>query len=214
MVKRVILIRAAETDWNRLGRWQGWVASPLNEHGRRQAQKLAQFIRHLELSALYSSDLVRAQQTAEILAGSLGFAPVFDARLRERSVGAWQGMTVQEMHLWYPDEFAELLADPEHYRMEGAESRADVRARMREVFDAISAREFGETIGIVSHTTAIKLLLDDLIPGTGVLDQDFGNSSVTTLQRGEGGWHVVVAQDISHLEGMESQAVPEVEADR
>jgi broad specificity phosphatase PhoE len=214
MVKRVILIRAAETDWNRLGRWQGWVASPLNEHGRRQAQKLAQFIRHLNLSALYSSDLVRAQQTAEILAAGLGFVPVYDARLRERNVGAWQGMTLQEMHRWYPDDFDQLLADPEHFRMEGAESRADVRGRMRQAFDEAMQREAGETIGIVSHTTAIKLLLDDLIPGSGVLDQDFGNTSVTTLHASDHGWQVVVAQDISHLEGMESQAVPEVEADQ
>jgi broad specificity phosphatase PhoE len=212
MVKRMIFIRAGETDWNRIGRFQGWVASPLNEHGRRQAHKLAQFIRHMELCALYSSDLVRARQTASILAEGLGFAPVFDPRLRERNVGTWQGMTLQEMREWYPAEFAEMLTHLDTFRMEGAESRAEVRARMRAAFDEIIAQETGETVGIVSHTTAIKLLLDQLVPELGVIDLDFGNTSVTTLVRGEHRWEVVVAQDVSHLEGMESQAVPEVES--
>lgn len=211
MVKRVVFIRAGETDWNRLGRWQGWVASPLNAHGRRQAHKLAQFIRNLGLSALVSSDLVRARQTAELLDEVLDFAVVYDARLRERSVGAWQGMTLQEMRDWYPDDFAQLAGDPEHFRVAGAESRADVRLRMRAAFDAVIEADAGETVGIVSHTTAIKLLLDQLIPGSGILDLDFGNTSVTTIHAGERGWEVVVAQDTSHLEGMESQAVPEVE---
>ena len=130
MVKRVVFIRAGETDWNRMGRWQGWVASPLNAHGRRQAQKLAQFIRNLGISALCSSDLVRARQTAELLAGVLEFPVTYDARLRERNAGAWQGMTLHEMRDWYPDEFAQLLADPEEFRVAGAESRADVRSRM------------------------------------------------------------------------------------
>ncbi|MFN8379198.1 MAG: histidine phosphatase family protein [Anaerolineae bacterium] len=211
MVKRVVFVRAGETDWNRLGRWQGWVASPLNAHGCRQAQKLAQFIRNLGLSALYSSDLVRARQTADLLAQELEFPVVYDARLRERNVGAWQGMTLQEMRDWYPDDFAQLMTDPEEFRVAGAESRADVRLRMRAALDAAIAADTGETIGIVSHTTAIKLLLDQLIPDLGVLELDFGNTSVTTIHTCETGWEVVVAQDVSHLEGMESQAVPEVE---
>ncbi len=211
MVKRLVFIRAAETDWNRIGRWQGWVASPLNEHGRRQAGKLARFVRHLGLGALYSSDLVRAAQTAEILAEALEFAPVFDARLRERSVGTWQGMTVEEMRAWYPADHQALLDDPEHYRIEGGESRLDVRTRMRAAFDDIVRKERGETVAILSHTSAIKLLLDQFLPHSDVLDVDFGNTSVTTLLKNGAGWEVVVAQDVSHLEGMESQAVPEVE---
>lgn len=211
MVKRVVFIRAAETDWNRLGRWQGWVASPINAHGRRQAEKLAQFVRNLGLAALYCSDLVRARQTAEILTGALGFAPVFDARLRERGVGHWQGLTVEEMRAWYPAGFQQMLDDPEYSRAEGIESRADVRARMQSALADFLQTDAGETIGILSHTTSIKLLIDLLLPGAGILAQDFGNTSVTTLVQTDDSWKIIVAQDLSHLEGMESQAVPEVE---
>jgi probable phosphoglycerate mutase len=211
VVKRLVFIRAAETDWNRIGRWQGWVASPINAHGRRQAEKLARFVRHLGLSALYSSDLVRATQTAQILAGALAYEPGFDPRLRERGVGIWQGLTMDEMRTWYPAQFQALLDDPEHYRIEGAESRADVRQRMRAAFDDILREDRGETVGVLSHTSAIKLLLDQIVPDADVLDLDFGNTSVTTLLKKSTDWEIVVAQDVSHLEGMESQAVPEVE---
>ena len=95
-VRRVILIRPGETDWNRDGRWQGWVAAPLNEHGRRQAEALAKFVRNIGMRALYSSDLRRAVETAELLAERLVFEPIYDARLRERNIGAWQGLTLDE----------------------------------------------------------------------------------------------------------------------
>ena len=66
-VERIIFIRPGETDWNKLERWQGWVAVPLNEHGRRQSEALARFLRAIGRAALYTSDLKRARQTAVLL---------------------------------------------------------------------------------------------------------------------------------------------------
>src|SRR5215207_3081510 len=108
-VNRIVLIRPGETDWNRIGRWQGWVATPLNPLGRRQVEKLANFIRHIGMTALYSSDLQRAVETADILAARLGFAPIYDARLRERNIGEWQGMTLDEMEAWYPEAYQQCI---------------------------------------------------------------------------------------------------------
>src|SRR5579871_2666095 len=101
-VKRIVFIRPGETDWNRLGRWQGWVSIPLNDLGVRQARALATFIRHIGMGALYTSDLKRAAQTADLLAEQLSFQPIPDARLRERSIGFWQGLTQAELQAWYP----------------------------------------------------------------------------------------------------------------
>lgn len=211
MVKRVIFIRPGETDWNRMGRWQGWVASPLNAHGRAQAAALSRFVRHIGVSALYTSDLRRALQTAAPLAEALGFAPIPDARLRERSVGLWQGLTLQEMRDWYPDDFRALLADREHFRIPGGESRQEVRQRMREAFDDIIAQDAGETIAILSHTAAIKLLLEDLLSGISGDSLEIGNTSATTIRRAEAGWTLVAADDLTHLEGLEAQSVNEPE---
>jgi broad specificity phosphatase PhoE len=210
-VKRVILIRPGETDWNRMGRWQGWVAAPLSAHGRQQAQALANFVRNIGMSALYTSDLQRAVETAECLVEPLGSTPIVDVRLRERNIGDWQGLTLVEMRAWYGDEYAKLLADPNGYRVPGGESRDDVRKRMRAAFDEIVGKENGETIGILSHTTAVKTLLEDLLPGYNPQELSLDNTSVTTIRTIDGGWELVAADDITHLEGLETKAVPELE---
>lgn len=211
-VKRVIFIRPGETDWNREGRWQGWVAAPLNVHGRRQAQALANYVRNIGLSALYTSDLRRALETAETLAERLGFEPIPDERLRERNIGLWQGLTLEEMKAWYPEQYAALKQDAENFKIPGGESRADVRKRVRAAFRDFIKADLGETIAILSHTTAIKALLNDLIPSYDPLSSDIGNTSVTTIARQQdGSWVLVADNDISHLEGIETQAVPELE---
>jgi broad specificity phosphatase PhoE len=211
-VKRIILIRPGETNWNREGRWQGWVAAPLNEHGRRQAEALAKFVRNIGMSALYSSDLRRAAETAELLAARLGFKPVYDARLRERNIGAWQGLTLDEMRDWYPDEYELLLNDVDRFRIPGGESRAEVRARMVAALDDILNKNQGETVGIISHTTAIRALLAHLIPDCDPNRVEVNNTSVTTLVRADANqWQLVAANDVMHLEGLPSHSARELE---
>ncbi len=211
-VKRLVFIRPGETDWNKLGRWQGWVSIPLNELGERQARALASFIRNIGMSALYTSDLRRALKTAECLAERLSFAPIPDERLRERNIGMWQGLTRAEIEAWYPADYTAMLADVDGYRVDCGESRSDVRARVRAALADILKRESGETVGILSHTTAIKILLADLIPGYDPLDVDLDNTSVTTIRAKDSGWELVAVDDVMHLEGLERRASRELEA--
>jgi broad specificity phosphatase PhoE len=211
-VKRVIFIRPGETDWNQQVRWQGWVASPLNDLGKRQAERLANYIRHINLKALYTSDLKRALQTADILAKNLGFESVPDERLRERNIGEWQGLTIDEMKTWYPDQYQNLLTDAENYRVPGGESRADVRKRMVEAFDVILKQDKGETVGVISHTTAIHELLAAVIPDNTNQEVAVSNTSVTTIALNETGkWQLVASDDVLHLEGLPTQTSPELE---
>lgn len=212
-IKRLAFIRSGETDWNLSGRWQGWVASPLNEHGQLQMQRLANFVRHLGLSALYSSDSVRAKQSAEILATTMGFDPIYDGRLRERSIGFFQGLTVPEIHGWYREEYQQLSADPENYKIPLGESLHDVAIRAKAVIDDILKTSNGDTdgevtIGILSHTTTTHLMLKALIPDLSDDGLAFANSSVTTVGRTEEGWKLIHANDLSHLEGLESRYMP------
>lgn len=209
-VQRIVMIRPGETMWNRMGRWQGWVAAPLSDYGRQQAAALARFVRHIKLAALYTSDLKRATETADMLAKELRFAPTPDARLRERNIGIWQGLTLDEMRAWYPDEYATLLNDVDSYRMTNGESRNDVRTRMLEAFGDILRDDKGETVGILSHTTALKVLLAAIIPNFDPIDDDIGNTSVTTIVRDGSVWKIVAVNDISHLEGLESKPFPEL----
>lgn len=211
-VKRVIFIRPGETEWNRLGRWQGWVAVPLNELGRRQARQLALYIRNIGLGALYTSDLRRAVETANILAEELGFAPVLDSRLRERNIGAWQGLTLDEMCAWYPEEYARLLEDPDKFKVPGGESRRTVLERALQAFNGILAQDKGETVGVLSHTTTIHALLRELVGDQYASEVAVSNSSVTTITRsGAGAWKLVTVDDVLHLEGLETKRYPELE---
>lgn len=93
---RLLLVRHGETDWNAAGRLQGQTDRPLSDHGRRQASRLADELVGEEVEAIYSSDLVRARETAEIVGRRLGVPVDLDPDLREKDWGTWEGLTVVE----------------------------------------------------------------------------------------------------------------------
>jgi broad specificity phosphatase PhoE len=92
----LLLVRHGETDWNAAGRLQGHTDRPLSDFGRRQARQLAEELAGQQLEAIYSSDLVRARETAEIIGERLSLPVVLDADLREKDWGNWEGLTPVE----------------------------------------------------------------------------------------------------------------------
>src|SRR5688572_10410020 len=103
---RILVARHGETDWNRLGSWQGQADPPLNDDGRRQAAALAEKLAGDRIAAVYSSDLRRASETAEALGTRLGVEVVLDRGLREIDVGSWSGLTRDEVETRFPEGFA------------------------------------------------------------------------------------------------------------
>jgi broad specificity phosphatase PhoE len=101
-VTTILLARHGETDWNRENRWQGWADPPLNESGRAQAVGLAKQLQETPFDAVYSSDLRRARDTAEIVAAPHGVPVVTDPGLREIDVGSWSGLTHAEIEERFP----------------------------------------------------------------------------------------------------------------
>jgi probable phosphoglycerate mutase len=93
----ILLVRHGQTDWNLAHRWQGHVDIPLNETGRRQARLLARRLETLPIKAIYTSDLIRASETANIVAEPLGILPIPDPALRERNGGKFQSLTFDEL---------------------------------------------------------------------------------------------------------------------
>ena len=96
------MVRHGETDWNRQRRFQGRADQPLNEAGRGQARELAELLHGEPVSAVYTSPLRRALETAEILAGNFGLRPEPLDALLEIDVGAWEGLTIDEVRTTYP----------------------------------------------------------------------------------------------------------------
>jgi broad specificity phosphatase PhoE len=92
-VTTLLLARHGETEWNREERYQGHADPPLNATGRAQAEELAESLADESIDAVYSSDLRRASETAEIVGARLGIAVEQEPALREIDVGSWQGLT-------------------------------------------------------------------------------------------------------------------------
>jgi broad specificity phosphatase PhoE len=210
-IKRVIFVRPGETDWNFSERWQGWLDAPLNSHGRHQVGRLAMLLRNIGIGALYTSDLRRAAETADVICKHTGIECKADKRLRERDIGRWQGLKLDEVKEWFPKDYEEYMADRMAYVFPGGESLVQVQERTCAAFNDILKEDAAETVAIVSHTVSIRVLLMTLIDGYDAVTARLGNSSVTTIARDGDGWKMVVPNDTMHLDGLESRIVKEME---
>lgn len=115
---RIVLIRHGQSEWNALGRWQGQADPQLSDLGRAQARAAARSLGALD--AVWASDLLRAAETATIIAGELGVGPVVvDPDFRERDAGEWSGLTRAEIDVRYPG-YLEPPSD-EHSAFGGAQ---------------------------------------------------------------------------------------------
>jgi broad specificity phosphatase PhoE len=154
-VTTLLLARHGETDWNRDGRWQGHSNTRLNESGRRQAAELAEALDGVDV--LYSSDLDRARETAEIVAARLGLEVRFDRRLRERSFGAWEGLTMDDIESRYAEPYRRWRAGESH-GAEDAEPFEAFGARVQEFLQDVLARHPEETVLVIAHGGAIRVI--------------------------------------------------------
>jgi len=151
----LLLVRHGETDWNREGRWQGQSDTPLNDVGREQAARLAAELDGVDV--VYSSDLARARETADILAARLELTVRIDRRLRERSFGAWEGKTAPEIEVEFAAEHARWLAG-EGPGADDAEPAADFAARVQAFVAEVLERHPDETVLIVAHGGSIRVI--------------------------------------------------------
>jgi broad specificity phosphatase PhoE len=202
---RLILVRHGETPWNVTLQYQGQANVPLNERGCTQARLGAERLRHAGAIALYSSDLARAYETAEIIGAALDLAPQPTPDLREIDVGQWEGLTPEELYRRFPDHMREYERDPARTVRLGGESYAQLQQRALRWLDTITnTHQPGDTIIAVSHGGTIRALLCHVI-GLDLIN--FGriwldNGSFTELQFGRNGWRLLRLNDAAHLEGL------------
>ncbi len=158
MTRRLVLLRHGQTAWNAELRAQGHADISLDDTGRAQAAAVAPYLAALRPVRLWSSDLARARETAEYVASAAGLPVQIDPRLREYDVGVRSGLTTAEFEQRYPAEYAAWLAHDESLLVEGAETMAQVRARvlpaLRECHEALAP---GETGIVVMHGACLKV---------------------------------------------------------
>lgn len=203
-MKHVYLIRHGQTEWNAEGRWQGQLDVPLSDEGRTQARALADHLSQSGFRAVYASDLMRAAETARILADATN-APLFlDARLRELNLGVFQGLTHAEIRARYPDDDEQMRVNYLDHVIPKGESRRAMQERMYESWLEMLARTGSDPVAIVSHGGAIRILLLRLLDPADhplVMTLQITNTAWTVLRiLDDGSIRMLVAADYSHLE--------------
>ena len=154
LVTTLLLVRHGETDWNRDGRWQGHSDTHLNDAGREQAARLAAELDGVDV--IYSSDLARARETAEIVAERVELPVHVDERLRERSFGAWEGKTGPEIETEFASAHAQWRAGGPG--ADDAEPFAAFAARVESFLAEVLERHPDETVLIVAHGGSIRVM--------------------------------------------------------
>ena len=154
----VILIRHGQSQGNAEGRFGGHTDTPLSPKGRKQAKATAKALASEKFSAIYSSDLPRAIETATPLANLTGATLITTDAFRERSVGVMEGLTFEEAAEQHPDEYQALLHRDFEHVLQGGESYRQMLDRSSRALDEAIAENKGGRIAVFTHTGAICIL--------------------------------------------------------
>lgn len=178
---KICVVRHGETAWNAEKRIQGHVDIPLAEQGLVQAGAAARWLARMPVAALYSSDLLRAWQTAEPIGVALGLSPVPLPELRERRYGIFEGVTYEDAKTRYPSAYQILeQRDADQEIAGGGESLRQLATRVIACLRRLAALHVGQTIVIVTHGGVLDIVnrfvrgnpletpRDFLIPNTGL----------------------------------------------
>lgn len=158
-VTRIIAIRHGETAWNADSRIQGQRDVGLNATGRWQARRVGAALADEEITAVYSSDLGRAHETAQEISEATGIPVIAKEGLRERAFGMFEGKTFDEIHQNWPEHAQNWRRRlPEWQPPEGGESLMELRERVHRTMVDLAARHPGELIVVVAHGGVLDAL--------------------------------------------------------
>ena len=166
------LVRHGETDWNKMGRTQGHVDVPLNATGRRQAELLAKRLDGIEFAGIYSSDLARTYESAQLITAGRDLEIATDPDLREFAYGTWEGLTLVEIEARHPGALAERIEVGNlAFAAPGGENATQVLARVRRFCERVAMRhDSPDNVLVVAHGGSIRALVVCLLD---LADADF-----------------------------------------
>lgn len=154
-VTKLYLVRHGQSAGNAQGRFGGHGPTPLSDLGVEQAEITARVLAAENVTAIYSSDLLRAIQTAKPLADLLELPVISTPAFRERNVGVLEGLTFDESKVAHPRDYYALVNRNIHHVITNGESYSDLLDRVSAELRAILSRHIGERVAIFSHTGAI-----------------------------------------------------------
>jgi probable phosphoglycerate mutase len=207
-VTELLFIRHGETDWNKLQRFQGQIDVPLNEAGVRQAERLAARLAEERHDAFYSSDLLRARQTAARLASAWGLEPTAHEGLREQSFGVLEGLDVPTIKERHADLWARWLEHEADFALPGGESLRQFHRRVLDTVRELAEGHAGARLAVVTHGGVLDMLWRTAmgLPIAGLRNCEIPNTGLNRLRWTGGTLQIDTWADAAHLEGLPPQA--------
>lgn len=203
-ITRFCLVRHGETDWNAARRLQGHIDIDLNERGLAQAKQMAHALKkmNLQFDVLYTSDLQRAARTAQAIEALFKTSAISNTALRERHLGALQGLTADEAPICEPDLWKSHLSRNIKENLRDGESIQRFSDRIKIALEKIRADHSGKTILLVSHGGALDMMYR--IASNQPLDAEkvvmVPNASLNWISHDGLTWKVDSWADTSHLD--------------
>ena len=204
----ILLVRHGQSEGNAERRFGGHTATPLSVRGHAQARATAEALATEAISAIYSSDLQRATQTAAPLAKLTGLRVNTTEAFRERSVGVMEGLTFEDAAERHPEQYAALLRRDFDHVLTGGESYRQLLDRAWQKLDEVIKENKGGSIAVFSHTGTICILALHLM---GALDApelkpvwlSSSNCGISRFELREDGFIRVMAfNDTRHLSSL------------
>lgn len=201
----IVLIRHGETDWNVARRWQGSTDIPLNATGRAQAQMLARRLKanRWPIDAIYSSDLSRAAETAQIVGARINLPVHLDSSWRERGLGVIEGLTRREISKKYPH----MVLPRTFIEAPESESYGALKMRVVKALRQILNQHDGQTIAVVSHSGTLRVLISTILELPEKIYAPFslrGNTGLSRIVIDEDQAQLNLLNDTSHIEWLGS----------
>lgn len=200
-MRKIYLLRHGQSEWNLLGKVQGQSDIELNDKGIEQAQKAAKVFLDKEIDAIYSSDLKRAYQTAEIVGDKLNLKVNTLCGIREMNFGTWEGLPIETIEKDHIDHYKLWRTEPHEITFVDGENLKIVQARALADVKKIMSETSNKNILLVSHGTAIKALI------LGLLDIDIskynkmamGNTGISIIEFRDFSAVLTLLNDTNHL---------------
>lgn len=201
-MQKLYLVRHGESEWNSLKKIQGQQDVYLTQTGKKQAEKIANRLVSEKIDIIYSSDLKRANETANIIGKKLNLQVKSSEAFREIKFGPWEGLNIEELTKKNSEEHFIWLNEPHNFKINGAETLYEVQKRAMNKIDSILTSNPDENILVVSHGATIKTI----ILGYAGMDLKYynrmtiGNTSLSIIEFRDRNNVIKLLNDTCHLE--------------
>ncbi len=197
---KIYIVRHGESEWNILKRTQGSKNTKLTRRGREQAKLLSKRLLDANISHIYTSDLDRAYETANIISEALGLKVKATKDLRELSLGKWEGLSRNQIEDQFPKQLDSWHKDI-NFKSHYGESITEARIRVNWFLDSIFNCHKRNNIVLVSHAIICKLLITELlkIPTQHLWSFKIDNASISIVERRDLFTSSLTINDTCHL---------------